>query len=338
MSKNTIVSICMITYNHENFIREAIEGVLMQKTTFPIELIIGEDCSTDKTRHIVREYAEKYPEIIRPLLPEKNLGVKDNFIQTLQACTGKYIALCEGDDYWIDPYKLQKQVDFLEANEDFSICFHNVKILEDGILVDDFITRQVPDITSIKDLARGNYIHTPSVVFRKNQLVLDEFKEIQSPIGDYVLHMLNAKYGKIKKLNELMGVYRHSVGIWSSKDEVYRIEKTIEVFEILKPHFDLQVNDIFQNVITNYYNQLIIQFKDNMEKSNEYYLKQIENNPFYLSELISYSNKYQQINIKKTTLEYNVGHIITYPYLISKKITKKLKRIIFKNIFKYNVN
>ena len=115
---NVTVSVLMITYNHENFIREAIEGVLMQKTDFPIELIIGEDCSTDGTRKIVMEYASKYPDIIRPLLPDSNLGMMKNFIETMQAATGKYIALCEGDDYWTDPYKLQKQVDILNKLPD----------------------------------------------------------------------------------------------------------------------------------------------------------------------------------------------------------------------------
>ena len=217
-----MVSVCMITYNHESYIAQAIEGVLMQKTNFPIELIIGEDCSTDCTRNAVVDYAEKYPEIIKLQLPNKNKGMIRNFVETMQVAEGKYIALCEGDDYWTDPYKLQKQVDFLEANEEYSICFHPVKIWKENEkeLVDDFITREVPETTTILDLAEGNYMHTPSVVFRNNQDVFDEFQKLENlPVGDYVLHMLNAKYGKIKKLPEIMGVYRlHDGGRVEHKD------------------------------------------------------------------------------------------------------------------------
>jgi len=119
MKENSpLVSIICITYNHEPYIAEAIEGVLMQKCSFPIELVIGEDCSTDNTRKICEEYANK-SELIKLLPTETNLGMMPNFIRTLQSCTGKYIAMCEGDDYWTDPLKLQKQVDFLEANAEY---------------------------------------------------------------------------------------------------------------------------------------------------------------------------------------------------------------------------
>ena len=109
------VSVAMITYNHERFIAQAIESVLMQQTDFAVELVIGEDCSTDGTRAIVRDYGERYPERIRLLLPEHNLGMMPNFVATLKACRGQYVASVEGDDYWTDPHKLQKQVDFLES-------------------------------------------------------------------------------------------------------------------------------------------------------------------------------------------------------------------------------
>jgi glycosyltransferase involved in cell wall biosynthesis len=123
----------MITYNHENYIRQAIEGVLMQQTTFPIELIIGEDRSKDNTRMICQDYQLKYPDKIRLFLPESNLGMIQNFRSTLQASTGKYIAICEGDDYWTDPLKLQKQVDFLESNEEYSVCFHRYKTYDNEL-------------------------------------------------------------------------------------------------------------------------------------------------------------------------------------------------------------
>ena len=236
MKNDMLVSVCMITYNHEKYISQAIEGVLMQKTKFPVELVIGEDCSTDNTRKICLEYKEKYPDKIKLLLPENNLGIIQNFTTSLQACTGKYIALCEGDDYWTDPEKLQKQVDFLEENEDFSICFHAVKIKneQENIIVDDYITRDVPDVTDIYELIKGNYIHTPSVVFRNNEEIIKAYIALDILLmGDYALHILNARYGKIKKLPEAMAVYRAGVGVWRSKDAHYRTSFELNVLNKL---------------------------------------------------------------------------------------------------------
>ena len=129
MSKDLpLLSIACVTYNHELYIRQCLDSFLMQKTNFLFEIVIGEDCSTDNTGSIVTEYARKYPEIIKARCNKKNIGVQENSLLVFRDCTGKYIALCDGDDYWTDPYKLQKQVDFLEANKDFVICFHQIRI------------------------------------------------------------------------------------------------------------------------------------------------------------------------------------------------------------------
>ena len=127
MIENPKVSVCMITYNHERFIAQAIESVLEQKTTFDFELVIGEDCSTDETGKIVMSYAEKYPDKVRAIFREKNIGATHNFINTLNQCRGQYVALLEGDDYWIDPMKLELQIRVMEGNEKeaYCGCFHN---------------------------------------------------------------------------------------------------------------------------------------------------------------------------------------------------------------------
>lgn len=122
-----LLSVFMITYNHEKYIAEAIESALMQKTSFKYEIVIGEDCSTDQTRETVLEYATRYADKVKPIYQERNVGANKNAASVREACKGKYIALLEGDDYGIDPLKLQKQVDFLEAHPDFSICFHRAK-------------------------------------------------------------------------------------------------------------------------------------------------------------------------------------------------------------------
>ena len=237
-----LVSICCITYNHENYIREAIEGFLLQKTNFPIEIIIHDDSSTDGTAEIVKEYAEKYPELIIPIYQSINQysqGIKPwpNFV--FPRARGKYIALCEGDDYWTDSFKLQKQVDFLEASPEYAICFHPVKIWKKGEIIEDYITKEVPETTTIQDLAEGNYIHTPSVMFRNK--LFDKFPEefYKALIGDYFLHMLNARYGKIKKLKNTMGVYRiHEGGVHSSSGKNTMLQRWCTTMFMMIPAFE----------------------------------------------------------------------------------------------------
>ena len=139
MIDNPLVSICMITYNHEKYIKDALEGFLSQKTDFSYEVIVHDDASTDHTADILREYEQKYPNIIKPVYQTENqfsklrLQGKAVIMSCLPLIKGKYVATCEGDDYWIDCYKLQKQVDFLEKNPDYVACVHNTKI-------DDLIT------------------------------------------------------------------------------------------------------------------------------------------------------------------------------------------------------
>lgn len=221
MGERVLVSVVMITYGHEKYIRKAIEGVLMQEGDFDLELVIANDCSPDNTDVVVQDVLSHHSNAhwIRYVRHEKNIGMMPNFIFALQQAKGKYVALCEGDDHWTDPYKLQKQVDFLEAHPDYVLSFHKVKILKpSGELVDDFITNVPENYETQETLAQlGNYIHTPSVVFRN---VIKEYpREFSlSPIGDYFLYMLLAEHGKLKYLEEEMAVYRYAVGIISKMD------------------------------------------------------------------------------------------------------------------------
>ena len=219
------VSVIMITYNHEFYIRQAVEGVLAQKVNFDFELIIGNDNSPDGSDQIINDVITNNPKgnIIKYINRVENIGMQPNFIDAYYKCSGKFIAICEGDDYWTDPLKLQKQVDFLEGNPDYVLCFHQVSILKtDGEIVEDFITKVPENYETIETLARlGNYIHTPSVVFR-NVIKEFPFEFEQSPIGDYFLYMMLADHGKLKYLDERMAVYREGVGIWSAKSEYFR--------------------------------------------------------------------------------------------------------------------
>ncbi len=245
-----VVSVMMVSYNNESFIKEAIEGVVKQITTFSFELIISDDYSIDTTRDIIQQYAIQYPEIIRILKRDKNIGSLNNFIDTLGYCKGKYIALCDGDDYWTDPLKLQKQVDFLETNPEFSISFHAVKELKGEILSESILDKTIEggNVFDIYDLAdKGNFIHTPSVMYRREEnFQLPEWMLI-SPVGDYVLHMLYAQYGKIKYIPEEMAVYRVGVGIWGKKDQLTILKRWLFLLSLLKLYFS-QNKKILENI------------------------------------------------------------------------------------------
>lgn len=233
-----LVAIHCITYNQAPYIAQCLDGFVMQKTTFPFVAIVHDDASTDSTADIVREYVQKYPDIIHPIFETENQYSKNDgslwriMTDAINRTEAKYVAMCEGDDYWIDTQKLQKQVDFLEKNNDFSICFHNVKIWKqvEQVLAKDFITRDAPEETTILDLAKENYIHTPSVMYRYSIQVQESILKIgQQPDGDYIMHMLYAEQGKIKKMQETMAVYRYGVGIWSNQknDMIFKWSKVL---------------------------------------------------------------------------------------------------------------
>lgn len=230
------VSVSILTYGHEKFIEQAINSVLMQECDFDFELIISNDCSPDNTDAVIQKILKNHPRAscITYFNHGKNLGAGSNSIFVLELCKGKYIAACEGDDYWIDPFKLQKQVDFLEANPDYVLSFHKIKILNpDGSLVSDFITKVPENYETQETLARlGNYIHTPSIVFRN--VIKDYPKELLiSPIGDYFLYMLLTEYGKIKYIEDEMAVYRYGVGVHSTRSQTKMAKANLKLFTLL---------------------------------------------------------------------------------------------------------
>jgi len=213
-SNSPVVSIMSLVYNHEAFIEKAIESWLMQRTDFKFEIVIGEDHSTDSTREIVFSYAEKYPDIIRVIFSGSNVGMLANMMRTQAACNGKYIALCEGDDYWTDPLKLQKQVDFMEANADFSICFHDAIVLQDDKSKEPqyFVPKNQKEVSLTEDVIKNYYIPTASMLIRAkcHGKLPDWFKYVHN--GDWALQLILSTKGKIKYIDELMCVYRKNEG------------------------------------------------------------------------------------------------------------------------------
>lgn len=249
-----LLSIVTITYNHEPFIAKTIEGVLMQQVNFPIELIIAEDCSTDNTRAICRRYAEQYPELIRLITSESNVGAIANERRAMLAARGKYVAFCEGDDYWTDSLKLQKQVDFLESHPDYSVTFHRYKIhdLESdqwspddlGYLFDGNHLEGV-DVTTYMFLHRWitQYL---TIVCRKDAIdlsIIDKYKYYRD--SHLIYHLLEAGKGYIFSFDG--GVYnRTNNGIYATLSQ-YKMQKVqIAVFdELWKQNKDKRVREMY---------------------------------------------------------------------------------------------
>lgn len=253
------LSVCMITYNHEDFIAQALDRVLMQQVDFDYEIVIGEDCSTDNTRNNLIDYENRFPDRIKLLLNKNNLGMMANFIQTVQACQGEYIALCEGDDYWTDPCKLQKQVDFLDNHPECALCFHNVTVeYEDGRLKpSSFCAPDQKEISTLTDLLEKNFIQTCSVVFRRG--LVPEFPRwyYELPMGDWPLHVLNAEHGQIGYLDAVMGVHRvHSAGAWSSLNRLQVLQQRIDFYDRMESHLGREYHSIIRRALSRCYAEL----------------------------------------------------------------------------------
>lgn len=242
MSATPLLSISCITYNHEPFLRECFEGFLIQKTNFSFEILIHDDASTDGTRKIIEEYTAKYPDLFFPFYQEHNQyskGVRCMMVRfNFPRARGKYIALCEGDDYWTDPYKLQKQVDFLENNKNFSICFTDYKVFEQNskyFYFPELIKKyRNQSVFSRNQLILTNFIPTPTVMFKHRKDVFTKLDLNLYP-GDWFLHILNSEYGLIKFLPFESAVYRkHDGGVCSSSSPIDNNKKYIKSIRIFR--------------------------------------------------------------------------------------------------------
>lgn len=242
-------SACIIVYNHEKYIKECLDSALAQKVNFDYEIVVCEDKSTDSTRSIVQEYARKYPDKIKLYLNETNLGLIGNWEKSMKSCKGTYIAICEGDDYWTDPYKIQKQVDFLEQNPEYTMVTHDTIVTdENSKLIREYRQRE-RDITLIDLLAKGKFFNTCSIVFKKEILNTLPDWFFQMHACDWTLPVFCATNGKTKHLGQIMGAYRKQKkgAMFSSKADAQKRGKsefalpskyTLEMIDNLKKYFD----------------------------------------------------------------------------------------------------
>lgn len=239
MSRNAIdcsvapmVSVVMIAYNKEKYIEEAIKGVVCQKADFNFELIIMDDCSVDATPNIIEQYRKRYPSIIKSYRNEHNLGLQQNYIEGFRQCKGKYMAICDADDYWFHRRKLQKQVDYMESHPDCAVTFHRVVNYYESSGEKSLSNGGQPAECSLETLSRSNFITNLSVMYRRALVDLENLPEWiktdKSP--DYAMHMLYASRGGIHFFKRPMGVYRKSEGsAWSLTDEFTRLRMSLFV-------------------------------------------------------------------------------------------------------------
>jgi glycosyltransferase involved in cell wall biosynthesis len=232
------VSALIVTYNHERFVRQALDSALLQRLPQPFEILVSEDCSTDGTRAIVHEYAERHPQLIRLLLSEQNLHSNEVVARGFRAARGRYVALLDGDDYWTSDDKLRAQVEFLEARPDLTICFHNVQVVDEhsqsmGRL---WTAPGQPELSGLHELLRGNPIAASSVVYRRAAVAeLPAWYERFFPVTDWPLHVLYAREGRIGYLDRTLGAYRlHSGGLYSTLGEREKLEANADFYRRLR--------------------------------------------------------------------------------------------------------
>lgn len=305
-----LVSVCVQTYNHERYIEACLDGILMQQTTFPFEIILGEDESSDGTREICKAYAQKHPDKIKLFLRSRKDVIfingrptgRYNFIENLKASTGKYIALCEGDDYWTDPTKLQKQIEFLESNPDYVVCSHNAKVIdENGRVIQE---KKIPKLTQDRDfssleLQKGAFLLTLTMVFKNiDTSVFRSFNYVLN--GDTALISLLGAHGKGRYIEDIKpAVYRvHSGGVWSLLDSKRRFMAKRQLYAAFMKYYKDQ-NELYLYFLerqTNLSRKMlrILEHSSNLKeyfKINLFYIhyNQVFTSRFRLKELLRYN-------------------------------------------------
>ncbi len=262
------VSVCVVTYNQENYIAECLESLVTQQTSFKFEIIVGEDCSTDGTREIVQQYVEQYPNLIVPLFYEKNVGAVENVKRVYKAAKGKYIAHMDGDDLAL-PNKLQRQFDILEANPDYSICVHNMNAVDGKSQI---MERAFPLFEEKKYSLIDMYLINPFFIHSSKMFInkIDEYiEQLNVNALDTEVHIEQAKQGDIYFIGECLGVYRQFVGITYEQGFVSTLvrERMISVYENINiQYFNndeiIKINKKYARMLLEYAYQCALSVRD----------------------------------------------------------------------------
>lgn len=315
------VSVIMITFNHEPYIREAINGVLMQKVNFELELIIADDCSTDNTAGIINDVLDNHANssIIRYTRHQTNKGMMPNFIWALQQCKGEYIALCEGDDYWTDPYKLQKQVDFLEDNKDYAgVCtnlyLHNRKT--DQRIIHNRIPNTIKYIDTNLQL-QENYINTCTFLSKKEVLNF-LLKHPTETTYDTTFFTYTTFLGKIGYLPEPMANYNQFVGVHHRQKKSALVELNLKILTDIEQHAPLKITHRLFTKLSKrklYFRAAIAYAQENnLTKAFRYYVNYLTLLPIGLA--FAFSSK----NVSKITLKMKYSLLLNMLSSIKRKV------------------
>jgi glycosyltransferase involved in cell wall biosynthesis len=285
------ISVLVITYNHEDFIAQSIGSALAQNVDFDYEIVIGEDFSTDRTREIVKDLQRRHAHKIRLLLRDRNLGDRENFLQTLKACKGRYIALLEGDDFWTSPDKLQKQADYLDAHSECVMCFHNTEVVYHPSDRPSHLRnpRNQKRYADLEDVIRSNFISTCSAVIRRDCLSNLPRWYSEMKFGDWALFLACAQQGKIGYLNEVMAAYRiHGGGKWSGRSLDDQVEDATVHFEKVNCIFNSKFEKLIQKALSRVYYSFALRFEaaNETEKAKVCALKSLEKNRFNARSLL----------------------------------------------------
>ena len=257
MNKHPKVSIICTVYKHEKYLRQCLDGFVMQKTEFPFEILVNDDCSPDNSAAIVREYETQYPDLFRCVYQNENQyskGMLPWWEVLFPMAKGEYLAICEGDDYWIDSYKLQKQVSFLDNHPDYVACFHNARVF-DGKSYHLFNSVNENHFPSTEDIIKRLwFIATPSIVCRN---IITEFPKWRKGVinEDYLLELLLAREGKFYYMDDVMAVYRQegqgiSTVLNANQDKLY--DSLISLLSKMKEEYNGIFADAFDTSIANY--------------------------------------------------------------------------------------
>jgi glycosyltransferase involved in cell wall biosynthesis len=251
------VTVLVMTYNHVRFIAQAMDSVLAQRTDFAYEILVSEDCSTDGTREAVIEYQRRHPDKIRLLLSERNLRSNAVVSRGIEAARGTYIAFLDGDDYWTSSDKLRRQVEFLRAHPQCSLCFHNARVVhDDGSRPEhNWTPENHPTFSTFEDIWMGNFIPMCSTLFRRASLgAIPPWYEFLFPITDWPLHILSARQGAIGYINEVMGIYRqHSGGLYSAHSEAQKLQKTLEFYRTMNANLEYRYDRLVRSALSKYF-------------------------------------------------------------------------------------
>ena len=267
-----MVSVCLITYNHAKYIRNAIEGVLMQKVNFAREFIIADDFSTDGTREILLEYREKYPELIKLILQEKNVGAVQNWLDLIRPPQSKYIAYFEGDDCWTDEDKLQNQFDLLEKNDQFVICTHNASVSINGQIQEKkYVNDGQNSINTFDDILPGGSFPTASFLYRNNLLGTDDYEILRiAPVGDWIIQLLLLRHGDLFYLDNDYSIYNvHKNNLWGNLKVNEQLYSKLSIYRFIQKNLNLskaEIEIVDQNIIGTY--KGIIQYKADHNRFN----------------------------------------------------------------------